>query len=154
MYNICKNAYVIFKHTCIFHWRILLDIRFWIRIQTCEEVEWICDTQHSCENLRDTSFLENQISSISDLLDLKMNLKKRSPTGLTPVDCRRIRPPPTYIYTNEYPGYHTKSSDSVTPDLRLWGNVQYFFIAVTPRSTLTRIDRTCLDPIYGSNRTA
>ena len=33
-------------------------------------------------------------------------------------------------------------------------NVEYPFISITPRPTLTQSGNTCLGPIYGSNRTS
>ena len=39
-----------------------------------------------------------------------------------------------------------------TPVLELWGSVEYSFIAINPRSALTRIGCTFLDSIYGLNR--
>ena len=37
------------------------------------------------------------------------------------------------------------------PVLEIWGSVQYHFITITPRSTLTQRGNTCYDLIYGSN---
>ena len=66
-----------------------------------------------------------------------------------PVDCRRVRPPPSKSIL-----------DIILDCLWWWGSsfgdlesVEYFFIAITPRSTFTWFGSTCWSPIYRSNRT-
>ena len=67
----------------------------------------------------------------------------------------RVRPPPN---PNECPDYDT-NSDTIW--LRWWGssnakalgNVEYPFIVITSRSTLSQGGRTWKSLIYGSNRT-
>ena len=49
-----------------------------------------------------------------------------------------VRLPP-----NECPRYDTKSSDSMAPVQDIWGNVEYPFIAITPRFILTQSVSTC-----------
>ena len=49
---------------------------------------------------------------------------------------------------NKYPRYDTNSEAPV-----MQGNVEYTFIAITPRSTLDWSDSTWLGPLYGSNGT-
>ena len=51
------------------------------------------------------------------------------------------------------PGYYTKHSHAVFPDLKLWGNVEQPFIAMTHKSTLTKSGNTCYGPIHCSNKT-
>ena len=54
---------------------------------------------------------------------------------------------------NECPRYAIKQSDDEAPVLELGGNVEYFFLAIAPRSTLALSGRICLRLIYKSNRT-
>ena len=52
--------------------------------------------------------------------------------------CRGVRPSP-----NKCPEYDTKQSDGEVPAmLELWGNAEYPFIAIAPRSTLSRSGST------------
>ena len=51
--------------------------------------------------------------------------------------CRGVTPP-----HNESPGYDIKLSDSEPPAFRALGNAEYFFIVITPWSTLTQGGRT------------
>ena len=62
--------------------------------------------------------------------------------------CKGLIPPP-----NRCPGYDIKQSDGKTPALGDLGNVKYPFIAIAPRSTLTRSVSSWKGPVYGSNRT-
>ena len=50
------------------------------------------------------------------------------------------------------PGYDSKLHLMVRHDLCTLGNVEYSFITITLKSTLTKAASTCLDPIFGSNR--
>ena len=47
---------------------------------------------------------------------------------------------------------HETVADAEDP-YKCFGNVEYAFIAITPRSILIRISSTREGPIYGSNRT-
>ena len=49
----------------------------------------------------------------------------------------------TVEYTDSFSGYDTKQSDGETPvKLVLWGNVEYPFIAIPPRSPLVQSGST------------
>ena len=50
---------------------------------------------------------------------------------------RAVRPPPI-----QHPGYDIKQSDGEAPVLEIWINAEYSFIAITPKSTLTRSGST------------
>ena len=42
-----------------------------------------------------------------------------------------------YDILNKCPGYDTKPSDGDVSVVKLWGNVDYFFISIIPSPTLT-----------------
>ena len=48
----------------------------------------------------------------------------------------------THQLPNKCPVYDTEPSDGEVLVLELWGNVEYLFIAIIPKHTLTRSDNT------------
>ena len=50
--------------------------------------------------------------------------------------------------TNNCPGFDTKPSDDEVPVLELWGNVEYSFNAITPKTTLAWMGSLCVKLNY------
>ena len=60
----------------------------------------------------------------------------------------------SFDWLDECPAYDFKQSDDEAPViLEVWGGGKYPFIAITPRSTLTRRGSIVQGPLFGSNRT-